>query len=89
MNTYTAVLQLETGALRHVHVMAPTVHEARRIIASWIGTQHPDAVALVSIGGVPATPAHRADTLTALRSVQAAMLAAAMLLLLLVYILTR
>lgn len=84
MTTFTAVLLLETGDLRHVHVMAPTAHEARRIVSSWIGTQHRDAVRLVSLGALDAEPRHRADTVTATRSVLAAMIGAALLLLFLI-----
>lgn len=84
MNTFTAILLLETGQLRHVHIMAPTAHEARRIIASWIGKQHTDAVALVNLAGVGITPRHRAPSATAQLSVQAAMILAGLLLLALI-----
>jgi hypothetical protein len=89
MNTFTATLLLETGQLRHVHIMAPTAHEARRIIASWIGKQHTDAVRLVNLAGVGITPRHRAPSPTAQRSLLAAMISAGLLLLLLLLILTR
>ena len=84
MNTFTATLLLETGQLRHVHIMAPTAHEARRVIASWIGKQHADAVRLVSLTGVGITPRHRAPSATAQLSLQAAMILAGMLLVVLI-----
>ena len=84
MNTYTVVLLLETGQLRTLNVMAPTMHEARRIVTDWIGKRHPDATALVSLAGHECAPAPAAP---APAPVLAAMLAAAMLLLLLVHIL--
>lgn len=83
MNTFTVVLLLETGNLRTLHVMAPTAHEARRTVASWIGKQHTDAVRLVSLTPVDRTPAHRAEGSPAL-PLQAAMILAGLLLIALI-----
>lgn len=89
MNTYTALLQLETGTLRAVHVMAPDPHHARRIITSWIGHQHTDAVALVSLTGPGISPVRgrRAAVPVPVPGVESALVTAAALFLFLLMIL--